>query len=146
MNHFKLNMQGQKGSHIIHLYKVQFGAEVDPTDSRSVHKVFKSIKQDLANIFGIVHPCETNLLSTTMIEEEIVIPANFGGKQTEVRINHHAEIDMDDPSPQAREYLPNVLMIFNNIVKHALRQKKYEQVGRFPKFFLAEDKIEIRQH
>ena len=65
---------------------------------------------------------------------------------TEVRINHHAAIDMDDPSPQAREYLPNMLMIFNNIVKLALRQKKYEQVGRFPKFFLAEDKIEIRQH
>ena len=43
-------------------------------------------------------------------------------------------------------YIQNVLQIFNNIVKRALKQKKYEQVGRLPKFFLAEDKIDIPRY
>lgn len=41
--------------------------------------------------------------------------------------------------------MANILQCFNIVVKQALREKKYEQVGRLPKFFLAEDKIDIRQ-
>jgi len=39
----------------------------------------------------------------------------------------------------------SILQCFNIVVKQALREKKYEQVGRLPKFFLAEDKIDIRE-
>jgi hypothetical protein len=39
-----------------------------------------------------------------------------------------------------------VLQIFSNIIKRAMKQKKYEQVGRLPKFFLADDKIAIDRH
>ena len=72
--------------------------------------------------------------------------ANAGNTTTEVKISWHVAIDMDDPSPKALDYIQNVLMIFNNIVKQALRNKKYEQVGRLPKFFLAQDKINIDRH
>jgi len=33
----------------------------------------------------------------------------------------------------------DVLQYFNIVVKNALRQKNYHQVGRFPKFFLSQD-------
>jgi len=39
--------------------------------------------------------------------------------------------------------MQDVLTIFNKIVKAALKLKKYEQVGRLPKFFNAEEKIDI---
>ena len=75
-----------------------------------------------------------------------MLTANAGGRNCEVKIAWHVSIDMDDPSMQAQPYIQNVLMIYNNIAKQALKQKKYEQVGRFPKFFLAEDKIEISRY
>ena len=31
-------------------------------------------------------------------------------------------------------------------MRQALREKKYNQVGRFPKFFNAKDQIEINKH
>lgn len=50
----------------------------------------------------------------------------------------------DELSPQVRhDILGKVLLYFNIVVKHALRQKDYEQVGRFPKFFLAQDQQRI---
>lgn len=55
-------------------------------------------------------------------------------------------IDLDDLESLAatdKNYMADVLTIFNKIVKAALKQKKYEQVGRFPKFFNASEKIEI---
>lgn len=45
----------------------------------------------------------------------------------------------------ARQYMKEVLSNFNLIVKQALKQKKYEQIGKFPKFFNASEKIEIPQ-
>lgn len=38
-----------------------------------------------------------------------------------------------------------ILQYFNIVVKHALSQKDYRQVGRFPKFFLAKDQEKIRE-
>jgi len=42
--------------------------------------------------------------------------------------------------------MQQILYYFNNIVKQALRQKKYNQIGRFPKFFHPKDKEKINQH
>ena len=42
--------------------------------------------------------------------------------------------------------MQQILYYFNNIVKQALRQKKYNQIGRFPKFFHLDDKQRINQH
>jgi len=41
--------------------------------------------------------------------------------------------------------MPDVQNIFNTILKASLRQKKYNQIGRLPKFFNALDKISIDQ-
>lgn len=42
-----------------------------------------------------------------------------------------------------QEIMGKVLLYFNMVVKHALRQKDYEQVGRFPKFFHARDQVRV---
>ena len=50
----------------------------------------------------------------------------------------------DEMTPATRDHiLGKVLLYFNIVMKHALRQKDYEQVGRFPKFFLARDQEKI---
>ena len=56
-------------------------------------------------------------------------------------------IDLDEISDEARrsDNMGMLLNVFNNLVKQALREKKYEQIGRFPKFFLAADRIPIPQ-
>lgn len=65
-------------------------------------------------------------MSTTFIQDETILTANAGQATTEVKISWHVSIDMDDPSQKALDYIQNVLMIFNNIVKQALKNKKYE--------------------
>jgi hypothetical protein len=62
---------------------------------------------------------------------------------TEVKVEYKLEIDLDELSPEARNEMPKVLLIFNNIIKQALKQMDYNQIGRFPKFFNAKDKISI---
>lgn len=78
----------------------------------------------------------------------MVFNGNMGGTLVQLKVTPKLEIDLDDLSAlaaQSRAYMADVLTIFNKIVKMALKQKKYEQVGRFPKFFNASEKIDINQ-
>jgi len=77
--------------------------------------------------------------------EDTTLVANLGSTTTQAIIRYKSFVDLDELSQESSQHVDQVLTMFNNIVKNALKQKKYEQVGRFPKFFLAEDKIEIRQ-
>ena len=44
---------------------------------------------------------------------------------------------------QDPRHVKSLLSYFNSIIKRALKEQKYEQIGRFPKFFKASDKIDI---
>ena len=65
--------------------------------------------------------------------------------QHEITITPFQRIDLDDLTEEVRPHLKEVLKFFDRVVKEALRQKKYEQIGRFPKFFLAEDKVPVNE-
>ena len=56
------------------------------------------------------------------------------------------QIDLDELKDSDKPHMSSILNCFNIVVKQALREKKYEQIGRLPKFFLAEDKIDIRNY
>ena len=72
--------------------------------------------------------------------------ANLGSTQSEIKIFRvPGYIDLDELSEDAKKHTSSILTMFHNIVKRALKNKKYQQIGKFPKFFLTEDKIEIRQ-
>jgi len=44
-----------------------------------------------------------------------------------------------DQSAESRAHAANLLGFFNVVAKNVLREEKYQQVGRFPKFFHAKD-------
>ena len=46
-------------------------------------------------------------------------------------------------SEEGRAHAANLLGFFNIVAKHVLKEEKYEQVGRFPKFFHANDKRDV---
>jgi hypothetical protein len=50
---------------------------------------------------------------------------------------------MNEMSKLDEHLMQQVLQCFNIVVKHALKHKDYQQVGRFPKFFLANDQRSV---
>ena len=44
-----------------------------------------------------------------------------------------------EESAESRAHAANLLGFFNIVAKNVLREEKYEQIGRFPKFFHAND-------
>jgi hypothetical protein len=40
-------------------------------------------------------------------------------------------------------YMLDVCEVFNNIMKEALDQLDYKQIGKFPRFFNAKDKVDV---
>lgn len=53
------------------------------------------------------------------------------------------ELDPEDLNDDVKRNISNILSYFLLVIKHALREQKYEQIGRLPKFFLAKDTIDI---
>ena len=53
----------------------------------------------------------------------------------------NAKVDLlnMDQSAESRAHAANLLGFFNVVAKNVLREEKYMQVGRFPKFFHAKD-------
>jgi len=48
-----------------------------------------------------------------------------------------------EQSAESRAHAANLLGFFNIVAKSILKQEKYEQIGRFPKFFNANDLREV---
>lgn len=130
----------------IYLYKVTWGASVDLKSKYMRADCFRAIKDDLDNIMGMHIPFENYIYSTQFIEEPWTQYASAKGQQHEMQIGFLLAIDLDDLNEQSKPHLNQILYYFNNIVKRALRQKKYNQIGRFPKFFHLDDKQKINQH
>lgn len=54
-------------------------------------------------------------------------------------------INLNDLTDDAKLYMNSILQYFNIVIKEAMRNKKYEQIGRLPKFFLALDQIIVQE-
>ena len=54
-------------------------------------------------------------------------------------------IDLNDLTNDAKVYMNSILQYFNIVIKNAMRNKKYEQIGRLPKFFLANEQIIVKE-
>ena len=54
-------------------------------------------------------------------------------------------IDLNDLTNDAKDYMNSILQYFNIVIKKAMRNKKYEQIGRLPKFFLAKEQIIVEE-
>ena len=54
-------------------------------------------------------------------------------------------IDLNDLTNDAKVYMNSILQYFNIVIKNAMRNKKYEQIGRLPKFFLAKEQIIVEE-
>ena len=54
-------------------------------------------------------------------------------------------IDLNDLTNDAKVYMNSILQYFNIVIKNAMRNKKYEQIGRLPKFFLAKEQIIVKE-
>lgn len=130
---------GFANSNRLYVYRVEFGAGIDIRSSRETGKAYRNVKNELAATFGLFQCDLTTLISTTLVENEVTLNT----KGTEMRIIFKLMIDLDELSAEAKPYMPEVLTIFNKIVKASLKLKKYEQVGRLPKFFNADEKIDI---
>ena len=88
--------------------------------------------------------CSSSL--TFSFRESFILKANAHGQTIEMEIEFMTQVDLDELKDSDKPHMSNILNCFNVVVKQALREKKYEQVGRLPKFFLAEDKIDIRNY
>jgi len=55
------------GQNKIYMYNVQFGAEVDLSDTRKLSQVYRNLKGDLIRIYGLYNPYGTSIFSTTLI-------------------------------------------------------------------------------
>ena len=75
--------------------------------------------------------------------DDTLVHAATESHQHEVQVTFHVRIDLDDLTEDVMPHLGHVLKFFDRVIKEALRQKKYEQIGRFPKFFLAEEKVPV---
>jgi len=75
--------------------------------------------------------------------ETQTINANYHGKVFDISIIPITRIDLMDIQPENMKFMQKVLEIFNNIVKEALDQLDYKQIGKFPKFFNVKDKEDV---
>lgn len=78
------------------------------------------------------------------MQEPVTVHTNLGNTTTTASFEYQDAIDLDELTPNAKQHLPEIMQFFDNVIKHSLKEKKYQQVGKLPKFFLASDKQEIR--
>ena len=144
VNYFGMKVKMQNK---LYLYRIEFGSNVDTSNHKEMRKAFKSASPDIERIYGNLLSQEQNiLLCKNFVEGENEFTGVIGSETTALKIVYKMTIDLDELTSEARLELPKVLLIFNNIVKKALNQNEYKQIGRFPKFFRADDKININQH
>jgi hypothetical protein len=75
--------------------------------------------------------------------EEKSYIANVRGQQSQVRVSYVRHIELNNITAEDKPYMQNVCEVFNNIMKEALDQLDYKQIGKFPKFFNAKDKRDV---
>ena len=136
-------MQGQRN---VYVYGTGWGGHIGISDNQKKISAYRNAKKDLNNILGHHLAWDNNVYSTVNVPEPFTVFANVEGEQHEIHLQFQLEIDLDDLNEQSQPHMLNILSLFNSVVKQALRQKKYNQIGRFPKFFNPADKIEIRQY
>jgi len=105
----------------------------------------KSIREELTGVYGNFIWHGNYIYSTVEHEEDTLHHAATETHQHEIQVSFAVRIDLDDLTEEVRPHLNQVLKFFDIVIKHALREKNYEQIGRFPKFFLAEEKVPINE-
>ncbi len=128
------------------MYSVEFGPVVNMASNMEMSRAFRALREVLLKIYGRYFPSDRFIFSTTHIQDAQIFHGHLDGQQFEVKIVPKMTIDLDELSKDAQTHLSAIMNFFNMVVRSALREKKYQQVGRFPIFFLAEDKIKVDRH
>jgi aubergine-like protein len=64
-----------------------------------------------------------------------------------MKVSLHKTVDLNEEiTSENKTLMLEILTIFNNIMKEALGQLDYKQIGKFPTFFNVKDKIDVREY
>lgn len=85
------------------------------------------------------------LYTTQKLEDEMFpMTANTADGNHDLQFSYKLHVNLDQKqSDETRAYMNGVLSYFNSVMKQALRQQDFMQIGRFPKFYLRTDVVQV---
>lgn len=143
MNNFKLKFQGNKSD--IYVYKIDYGPGIQHNERFKQMEALKSCKETLNSKFDKWIPFDGKLFSTAKDEDDMFSMAagTLDGQRHELNFSFLLHVNLDQKqTDETRIHMNGVLSYFNSVMKQALRQKDFMQIGRFPKYYLPS---EVRQ-
>jgi hypothetical protein len=65
------------------------------------------------------------------------------GQAHQLRIEHRGFLDLNQYLNVGNQHIISILDYMNSMMKHVLREKDFEQVGRLPKFFHPRERTRV---
>jgi len=138
-----LTLQGKDTN--IFCYAIDFGAHIDPKDSFAKRSAIDSCKEMLAKAYGWPFLQAGNeFFALQRVDDTLEFEAASRAGPTRIKFiprisfNLNLEVETDEN----KRALINKFL--NMIVKDILRKKKFNQIGRLPKYFLTSEKKPIQ--
>lgn len=90
-------------------------------------------------------PYSSNNLNLNLFiyREPINFETEHDGFPVVVSMTYRESFSLDEQMPEQRKHMDKLLNYVLTIVKKALFEERYNQIGRLPKFFQSDDKVKI---
>lgn len=118
----------------------QYDVVVQPdhmSDTYIMQGIFRAIKRKIDTILGLYATSGRCVYTTTDLDEDVIISAEFRGISYEVIINVASKTYISGKQLEGAKMEDHSVMhtLLNIIVKQAFRETNLRQIGRQPRFF-----------
>jgi len=148
-NHYKLTI---KNNNCVYLYHIDYeGAGISLAEHgheamRSVKKKIQAIVGDFIHWGQFLYAMQGLPAEEGSVDKSFTVTATAGGQHPHLTFRLVNAFNLTQQSNDWVQNGPAIQQFLNIVVKSALEQKKFKQIGRIPKFFFEGDKRDIPRH